>query len=189
MGASLPAIVRWIEIDAARRFLVGLALRRQHRRSGVRMLARRDSICCASMNVAVATYAAVAINLAVAAISFRWPRASGTLRSRRCLRRGRRRAVSPSRGARQVRWTDLSSPSRSRAPRAGRGGGVDPADGHAAGRHGLRFLHHPGGLPDRHGARQRGRSVDRALQSAARALALGWCQILLDAGHRLEPRT
>ena len=41
MGATLPAMSRWVEDDAARRFLARLFLRRQHRRRGFRLPAGR----------------------------------------------------------------------------------------------------------------------------------------------------
>ena len=37
MGATLPAIARWVETTPQRRFLAGLLLRRQHRRGRVRL--------------------------------------------------------------------------------------------------------------------------------------------------------
>ena len=69
MGASFPAIARWVETDAAGSLLAGAALQRQYRGRGNRLR-------CAGFyllrvhDMAVATYAAAAINVAVALLAF-----------------------------------------------------------------------------------------------------------------------
>ena len=105
MGASLPAIVRWVEVHAARRGLVGPALRRQHRGRRLRLPVGRILPAAALQHGGRPPCAAAAINLAVAAGSFCWPAASRPRHARRS--RARCRAEPSSRAAPGChgRWT------------------------------------------------------------------------------------
>ena len=117
MGASLPAIVRWIEIHAARRLLVGPAVRRQHGGRGVRMPAGGLLSAAHLRHGDRDVLARSRSTSLVAAASVTWlprrvPRARIAAERTRNRTRGRRRA-----GGRQPdRAGQFTSPSRFPAP-------------------------------------------------------------------------
>ena len=82
-----------------------------------------------------------------------------------------------------ARWTVYCRHRAIGSRRAGRGGRLDPAAGHVAGRHGLCLLDHSGGLPDRPGHRQRRRSVAGASGAGTRTRAPG-ARLVPDSAHR-----
>ena len=160
MGASLPAIVRWIQSTREGVSWWGIALRRQYRRRGLRMPASPASSCCASTTWRPPP--------SWPSHSTWWsPRsASGWPPRTRHLPRRFRRPTMLSR--RRIDWPVYLAHRDFRRHRAGRGSRVDPPPGHAARPHGLCLLHHPGGLSDRAGDRQ----LDR-LADVARGIAAG----------------
>ena len=70
MGATLPAIARWVEATREGVACLGLLLRRQHRRCGVWRCLLAGFYLLRVHDMAVATYVAVAIDLVVALASF-----------------------------------------------------------------------------------------------------------------------
>jgi len=69
-GASLPAIVRFIESTPEGVFLVGIIYTAQHRRRGSSAVSSRAFTCCRIYDTVVATFVAVLINIAVAVAGF-----------------------------------------------------------------------------------------------------------------------
>ena len=65
MGATLPAIARWVKSTPEGHVLARILLRRQHRRRRARLPARR-LLPAARHDMAIATYVAVALNVVVA---------------------------------------------------------------------------------------------------------------------------
>ena len=150
MGASLPAVARWIQ-------------RRRDGRSRVGLLYGANTVgavfgCLLAgfyllrmFNVQVATFAAAAINVAVAV--------GGLLA--RAERARDRPDEAPAEEASGVadRVGRLPDDRDLRRGRARRGGRLDAADGHAARLDGVCVLDHSGGVPDRARDRQRARVV------------------------------
>ena len=180
MGASLPAAARWIESTRSGASWWGLLY-------GTNTIGAVFGSLLAGFyllrmyGVGTATLAAVAINLVVAALSL--------------VLAARTPARIEAGAAEQVpdvaeaaadggRWFYLPDDCVLRRERLGRGSRLDAPDGHDAGLHGLRLLHHPRGLPDRPGNRfHRGR-LDLAI--GATAAGSGMVPDSADAGHRLE---
>ena len=92
MGATLPAMSRWVESTPDRRVVARLLLRRQHRRRRHRQPARR-LLPAARARHGVATYVAVALNVAVGALALLVASAAPNTR-RRWLRRDKAKAAS-----------------------------------------------------------------------------------------------
>ncbi len=156
MGASLPAMSGWLEVDPARDFLVGSAIRQPTPPGAVFGCLLAGFYLLRVYDMRMATFVAAAINVAVAADQF-W--LSGHIRSRL---HGRRHApqpgpAGPTRRATAGRYT--SSDRIIGRQRPGRRGGLDAPAGMHDGRDGLCLLHHPGRIPDRPRHRQRGRVV------------------------------
>ena len=152
MGATLPAIARWVETTPRGRVVARLLLRRQHRRRACSDACSPASICCACYDMAIATYVAVAINVD---------------------RRGRWRSLHRAGAAPDAASADAESrveqprsaeaSSRLRRDRAvglcgaRRGSDLDAAAVAAVRRDGLHVLAHSGGLPARPRHRQQRR--------------------------------
>ena len=81
MGATLPAIARWVRDDAGGRVVARVLLRRQHRRRGLGCLLAGFYLLRVH-DMAIATYVAVALNVLVAV-----DRRCASRRSRRTSRR------------------------------------------------------------------------------------------------------
>ena len=69
MGATLPVVARFVESTPRRNFLDGIFLRRQHRRIGIPAASWPGFYLLRLHDMSTATYAAVALNLAVALIA------------------------------------------------------------------------------------------------------------------------
>ena len=180
MGATLPAIARWVETTPTGVSWLGFFY-------GGNIAGAVFGCLLAGFyllrvyDMATATYVAVAINVAVAAIGL------GAGEARR--RTGRRSQSTPRRPKREPRGRRLDAVyvaiALSGHVGAGRRGGLDAPAVADARRHGLHVLDHPGGVPGRAGDRQQ-RRVIRSRADRVRALALGWCQLLLAGGDRLD---
>ena len=184
MGATLPAIARWVEATPRGVSWLGFFYGGNIAGAvfgcllaGFYLLRVHDG--------AIATYVAAAINFIVAVTAVLL--AGRTATSQRRLAGW---ACPPTCGAR-ARWHsppygisnagDLDRLRRDRAVRSDRAGGrgrLDAAAVAAARRDGLHVLHHSGGLSGGAGHRQQHRVGDLPPQSRPR-LALGVCQLLL----------
>ena len=167
MGASLPAIARWTEATPRGASWWGL-LYGGNTVGAVFGCLLAGFYLLRIYNTTAATFAAVAINLVVAGLSVALARSAPAQAGGGEPEGAPEQAVSDS-GA---RWTGLRNHRafRRRGPR--RGGGLDAPHGHDAGRHGLRVLHHPGGVSDRPGDRQRLRVLAAAGGQPARGAGL-----------------
>ena len=172
MGASLPAIVRGIE--ATPRGVSWWALLYGSNTAGAVFGCLLAGFYLLRIyNMATAAFVAAAINMLVAAAQL-LPGAAIRTRSERQRRVPieRRKSDCP------VNWPVYVDDRALRRLRAGRGSGLDAADGHAAARHRLRFLDHSRGLSGGAGGRRRGGFLAHP-QASAPQLALGMCQLLL----------
>ena len=106
MGATLPAISRWVESTPRGVALARILLCRQHRRGRRWRAGRRASTCCACYDVATATYVAAALNATVGVLG------AGARRDSHAYPAARRRRTPTSAPA-----GDAATPSRSRAGR------------------------------------------------------------------------
>ncbi len=180
MGATLPAIARWIDDDAEGRLVAGLLLRRQHRRARCSAACSPASICCASTTWRRPRSSRSASTWSIAS----WPRwlASVTPVCRGAPA-GQARAdeKSPRRRAERVRRDRALRPDGAR-----RRGGLDAHPVADARGDRLHVLDHPGRVPGRPGPRQQRGIADRAARtpaahrarrparSAADGLAIAW---------------
>ena len=169
MGASLPAIVRWLKSTPNGVSWYGL-LYGGNTAGAVFGCLLAGFYLLRIYNMSVATYAAAAINIAVALASFalaaRTPAEASvpeTAPASDMPRRGTARELR----RRNPALDHLRRHRPLRRHRAGRRGGVDPPARHAARPDGLHLLHHFGGLPDRPRAGQRPRRHAAALRAPA----------------------
>ena len=188
MGASLPAIVRWVESTPRGVSWWGL-LYGGNTVGAVFGCLLAGFYLLRVYDTAVATFAAVAINWRWRLVSFCAGREVAEPAALACEEpRQERRGGSVAADEPASRVAGVCDDRPFGRLRAGRGSGVDAADGHAAGRHGIRVLDHPGGVSDRAGAGQRrpDRWLLRWPKLRNARLALGWCQMLLTRGDRLD---
>ncbi len=165
MGASLPAIVGWIEVHAARRLVVGPAVRRQYRGRGLRLPARR-LLPAAPLRYGGGHLLGRGHQPGGGPAQFLAIRPhTSRIHTRRNSRRRRSKSPSDDAGANWPVYVTIGHLGRMRP---GRRSGLDAPDGHAAGLHGLCVLHHPGGLSDRSCPRQpAGSWISRTVQARA----------------------
>ena len=182
MGASLPAIVRWIEGTRGRRDVVGISIRREHGGRGARLPVGGILSAARVQHGDGDLVAAVAINIAVGIDQLCWlqaacrnipPRPAPLTDERRSRReiatcRGRCTSSIALSGATalgaEVVWTRLLSMLLLA--------------------HGLRVLHHSGRVPVRPRDRQRGGSW--LLRRSAAAIRAGLVPDSADRRHRLD---
>ena len=170
MGASLPAIVRWLKSTPNGVSWYGAAVRRQYGGRSIRLPAGGLLPAAASTTWRSATYAAAAINVVGGAGQLGAGRPHSGAGERAGNGGAMRRIAVDEADDGIPRWTDLCRDRTLRRDRAGRGSGVDAPAGHAAGAHGLHLLDHSGGVPDRARDWQRDRfAVDDAARACARA--------------------
>ena len=182
MGATLPAIARWVEDHAGRRVVAGILLRRQHRRRRHRLPARRV-LSAARLRHGDrdvrrgrrSTWPSPA-RLALAGRSLTRHDADDRRPASGTRRQGRRRAGTP--GA----WAIYVAIGLSGHDGARRRSHLDAHAVAAVRRHGLHLLADPGRLPrsasgigSSIGCRRSRRAIERP------RLALGLCQMLLCA--------
>ena len=148
MGASLPAIARWVETTPQGVSWLGL-LYSANVAGAVTGCVLAGFYLLRVHDMAFATYTAAAINVAVALLALALASRAGRWNGSGC--RGTRRR-SRARARRDVR---LRRDCVFRTDRAGRRSGVDAAALAAAGRDGLHFLDYSGGVSHRPVGRQR----------------------------------
>ncbi len=177
LGATLPAIARWVETGPEGVSWLGFFY-------GGNIAGAVFGCLLAGFyllrvyDMATATYVAFALNITVAAIAL----ALAAVPAGRVVPIAIARAAGSARGGRLGR----TSGNRSlRDVGAGRRGGLDPSALAGLGRHRLHLLVDPGRVPDRPGDRQQRRSIPGAAGQVG-AAGPGRLPVAPDRGHRLD---
>ncbi len=179
MGATLPAIARWVETEPEGVSWLGFFY-------GGNIAGAVFGCLLAGFyllrvyDMATATYVAVALNVTVAAIALALAAAPGPVRGAGRARDERRAA-----SARGRRLGRVSGDRPLRDVGAGRRGGLDPPALADARRHGVHLLVDPGRVPDRPGDRQQPRGLAGAAGRVG-AGGAGRLPVAPDRGHRLD---
>ena len=178
MGATLPAIARWVETGPEGVSWLGFFY-------GGNIAGAVFGCLLAGFyllrvyDMATATYVAVALNVTVAAIAL----ALAAAPARYEVPADRRDAGE--RGARGRRLGRVSGDRPLRDVGAGRRGGLDPSALAVARRHRVHLLLDPGRVPDRPGDRQQPRGIPGAAGRVG-AGGAGRLPVAPDRGHRLD---
>ena len=173
MGATLPAIARWVRDDAERRVVARLLLRRQHRAAPCFGSLLAGFYLLRVYDMAVATYVAVALNVGRGGAGRCCCRAADAARAAPTADAG------AARSARRARATVYVAIALSGMTALAARGDLDAPAVAVVRRDDLHVLADPRGLPDRPRHRQqRRRRRSRATIERPR-VALGWCQMLL----------